>query len=97
MTEEVEKMFARFLAARRSNNVELAVAVWMKDQKIDDLCSETVREAFSNQKEGEGNVHSLIHSVSAAKNIERIGDKIKNLVEIFYQQKTGEALDIKVD
>ena len=97
MLKEVQNMFEQFQQARRSGDVDLAVRVWLKDQKIDDLCSEAVREAFYNQQGGEGSVHSLIHSVFIAKNTERIGDKIKNLVEIFYYQKTGLQLDIKTD
>lgn len=94
LAEEVEKMFSRFLAARRGSDVDKAVRVWMKDQRIDDLCSEAVREAFENQKKGDGDTHSLVNAVSVAKNLERVGDKIKNLVEIFYYHKTGEELDV---
>ena len=94
MSGEVEKMYGSFLRARRANDVDAAVKIWMKDQLIDDICSESVREAFENQKRGDGNVQSLVHAVSVAKNLERVGDKIKNLVEIFYYDKVGEELDI---
>ena len=94
MLDEVSVMFNDYVTARRGKNIEEAVRVWLRDQRIDDLCSEVVREAFDNQKKGDGNVHSLIHALSVAKNSERIGDKIKNLVEIYYQQKTGEHLAI---
>ncbi len=97
MLDEVEAMFISYRKARTTNDLDAAVRVWLKDQRIDDLCSEVVREAFENQKKGDGNVHSLIHAMSVAKNSERIGDKIKNLVEIYYQQKTGEHLDIKIE
>lgn len=97
LMKEVGSQFAAFVAARRGNDVEAATRVWLRDGRIDDLRTEAVREAFDNQKKGDGNVHSLIHAMSVAHNSERIGDKIKNLVEIFYQQKTGEALDIKIE
>lgn len=97
MLEEVEAQFTAAMAARRAGDTEEAVRVWLKDQRIDDLCAEAVRESFDNQKKGDGNVHSLLHAMSVARNIERIGDKIKNLMEILYKQKTGDALDIKVE
>lgn len=97
MLEEVGAMFAAYTQARREGNLRAAERVWLQDQRIDDLCSDAVREAFDNQQKGDGNVHSLIQAISVAKNSERLGDKIKNLVEIFYLQKTGEHLDVKVD
>ena len=97
MFEAVESQVGAAIAARRAGDPDEAVRVWLKDQRLDDLCSETVREAFDNQKKGDGNVHSLLHAMSVARNIERIGDKIKNLMEILYKQKTGDVLDVKVE
>lgn len=97
MLQEVGDMYAAYVVARRSNDVDAAVRVWLKDQRIDDLCSEVMREAYVNQNKGDGDVHSLVYAMSVARNTERIGDKIKNLVEIFYQQKTGELLDVKME
>lgn len=96
MLDEVSVMFDDYVSARRGKDLKEAVRVWLRDQRIDDLCSEVVREAYANQKKGDGGVHSLMHALSVAKNSERIGDKIKNLVEIYYQQKTGKNLAIGI-
>ncbi len=96
MIKTVCKMYDDFLAAKKNNDIDAACEVWLYDQKIDDMCHAIVQEAFINQKRGDGNTHSLVHAVSVAKNLERIGDKIKNLVEIFYFEKTGRQLDLDI-
>ena len=97
MMQEAEAQFLRFVKARRAGDLTGVERVWIKDRRIDELCDDAVREAFDNQKGGEGNAHSLIHAVFIAKNAERIGDKIKNLAEIYYRQKKGEDLNIETD
>lgn len=94
---EVMKMFDKFCQARRAEDVEAAVRVWIYDQHIDEHCSDAVRHAFENQDKGVGGVQGLVNQVSIAKNLERVGDKIKNLVEIYYYQMKGKDLDITLD
>lgn len=96
METAVRKMYDDFLAAKKDDNTDAACKVWLSDQKIDDMCHAVVQEAFINQKRGDGNPHSLVHAVSVAKNLERIGDKIKNLVEIFYYENTGLTLNLEI-
>ncbi len=97
MLEVVTKHFNKFCEYRLQGDMDKAQKLWIKDQNIDDLCHDAVKKAFAFQKSGSGNEHSLIHAVSVAKNLERIGDKIKNLIEILYNIKTGEDLDIDID
>lgn len=97
LLDEVQKMFDNFCAARRADDVDAAVRVWVFDQTIDDLCSDAVRHAFENQNKGIGGAQGLVNQISIAKNLERIGDKIKNLVEIYYYQIKGDELDISLD
>jgi phosphate uptake regulator len=52
-----------------------------------------IHDALKNHKQGDGNAHSLVQAVLVANNLERIGDRVKNLVEIFYYQKTGKTLE----
>lgn len=94
MLEVVTNHFNQFCEYRANDDIDNAQKLWIKDQNIDELCDEAVKKAFDFQKKGSGNAHSLIHAVSVAKNLERIGDKIKNLIEIFYNIKTSEELDI---
>lgn len=97
MTKAARKMFGDYRAARAAGDMDKLAEVWLRDQKIDDACHAAVQEAFTNQQRGDGNAHSLVHAVSVAKNLERLCDKIKNLVEIYYHQETGEALDLETD
>ena len=95
MLDEVAQMFAAGVEARRKGSSEDAARVWQQDAHIDALCKALVREVFANHKRGDGSARSLMHAMSVAKNSERIGDKIKNLMEILHKQKTGDALDVK--
>ena len=97
MTNSARKMFADYRTARTAGDIQKLSQVWLYDQKIDDACHAAVQEAFTNQHRGDGNAHSLVHAVSVAKNLERLCDKIKNLVEIYYHQETGTALDLETD
>ncbi len=97
MAALVREMFAEFRAAKNDGDLEKLSQVWLFDRRIDDACHAAVEDAFLNQRRGDGNAHSLVHAVSVAKNLERIGDKIKNLVEIHYRQETGVALDLEAD
>ena len=64
-----------------------AVLVWRQDEKIDEIFRNVVNVAADNHSAGDGTAHSLVHTISVASNLERLVDRIKNLVEIFYYRK----------
>lgn len=66
------------------------IKLWLKDELLDEMYTDAVKKAIDFMRAGNGNEHSLVHSVNVAKNFERIGDKIKNLIEITYHTQTGE-------
>ena len=89
LTREVRRQFEEYLRARADDDLEGARAVWEGDKIIDAAFREAARAAAENQIAGDGNAHSLVQAISVASNLERLGDRVKNLVEIFHYQKTG--------
>ena len=94
MTSAVWRQFEDYLSARAADSIDAAIAVWQRDAEIDGLFNALVQKAMKNQQSGDGNVHSLVQIILVANNLERTGDRVKNLVEIFYYQKTGMALNL---
>ena len=96
--DKVTEQFELFCKARCQHDMEAAKTAWLKDQMIDDLCGEIIHLTLDSraQSKAVGN-HNLVDWVGAAKSLERFGDKVKNLVEIFHIEKTGEPLNIVLD
>ncbi len=92
MAEKVNSQFRDYLAVSRGDDLDKAIGIWKSDEAIDEQFREVVNEAVENQGDGDGDGQSLIHAVTVANNLERMGDRIKNLIELFYYRKTGERL-----
>lgn len=95
MMRDVRELFEEYLRAHTAEDLPAALAVWQRDEQIDRIFRKVVHEAAENQSAGDGNAHSLVHAISIASNLERLGDRVKNLVEIFYYRKTGKPLDME--
>ena len=93
MMRHVHRQFDDYLLAHAAEDLQAAIKVWECDKNIDRVFRQAVNEAAENQSAGDGNAHSLVHAISIASNLERLGDRIKNLVEIFYYRKTGRRLE----
>lgn len=93
MMDAVQQQFGDFLISCADDDIPAAIAVWQRDNDIDDLFKMLIHDALKNHKQDDGNAHSLVQAVLVANNLERIGDRVKNLVEIFYYQKTGKTLE----
>ena len=93
MMRHVHRQFDDYLSAHAAEDLQAAIKVWECDKNIDRVFRQAVNEAAENQSAGDGNAHSLVHAISIASNLERLGDRIKNLVEIFYYRKTGRRLE----
>lgn len=92
MMRDVRSQFDAYLSAHAAEDLDATLKVWHRDKEIDQVFREVVSAAADNQIAGDGDAHSLVHAISIARNLERLGDRIKNLVEIFYYRKTGEQL-----
>ncbi|MGI9298564.1 MAG: phosphate signaling complex protein PhoU [Gammaproteobacteria bacterium] len=93
MMRDVRRQFEEGVAAVAAENLDAALKVRRADKTIDRVFRKVVDAAVENQSDGDGNAHSLVHAISIASNLERIGDRVKNLVEVFYYRKTGRQLE----
>lgn len=93
MMRDVRKQFDAFLEAHTADDLDAAIDIWRNDKTIDVIFHNIINIAADNQNAGDGNAHSLINAISVASNLERLGDRIKNLVEIFHYRKTGQQID----
>lgn len=93
MMRDVRRQFEDCLAAVAADDLDAALRVRGADENIDRVFRKVVDEAVENQSAGDGNAHSLVHAISIASNLERIGDRVKNLAEVFYYRKTGRQLE----
>lgn len=89
MMRQVRGQFDAYLSAHAQEDMDTALEIWHQDKKIDTVFRQIVNLAADTQNAGAGDAHSLVHAISVASNLERLGDRIKNLVEIFYYRRTG--------
>ena len=80
------------LDAYTSGNIDRAVAVWARDDEVDEHYNSLFRELLTYMMGDPRTINSCAHLLFIAKNLERIGDHATNLAEIVYFQMTGEEL-----
>ncbi|HEY4030876.1 MAG TPA: phosphate signaling complex protein PhoU [Caulobacteraceae bacterium] len=99
LTRSIERM-GNLVAARlkdvldayTSGNLERAVAVWARDDEVDEHYNSLFRELLTYMMADPRTINSCAHLLFIAKNLERIGDHATNLAEIVYYEITGEDL-----
>ena len=82
------KLFVDYIAASAADDLDAAIRVWHADDAIDEAYHLIMDRAYRGEHKGD--IGSLVHSSFIAKNIERTGDMVKNLVEQFHYQVGGE-------
>lgn len=80
------------LDAYTSGNLDRAVAVWARDDEVDEHYNSLFRELLTYMMADPRTINSCTHLLFIAKNLERIGDHATNLAEIVYFEITGEDL-----
>lgn len=93
MAELARSVIADILDAYANNDVETALAVWHRDEEIDDLYTALFRETLTYMMEDPRNITPCTHLLFIAKNIERIGDHATNIAETLHFSVRGDALD----
>ena len=96
MLDTARSMFARAIKAYITRDVELAKAVCMDDNIIDDNFSTVVMELCNIIAEKGTSVRQAVDLLLIAKYIERIGDHTTNIAEWVIFMATGEHLDLNV-
>ena len=99
LTRSIERM-GNLVAARlkdvldayTSGNLDRAVAVWARDDEVDEHYNSLFRELLTYMMADPRTINACAHLLFIAKNLERIGDHATNLAEIVYFEITGEEL-----
>ena len=100
LTRSIERL-GRLVAARlkdvldayANGDIERAVAVWSRDQEVDEHYNSLFRELLTYMMGDPRTITPCAHLLFIAKNLERIGDHATNIAEIVYYQLSGESLN----
>jgi phosphate transport system protein len=80
------------LDAYTSSDVERAVAVWSRDDEVDEHYNSLFRELLTYMMGDPRTITACAHLLFVAKNLERIGDHATNIAEIVHYEITGEEM-----
>lgn len=90
MAEFVQGMIKDVLDAYVERDVEKALAVWWRDEELDEMYNGLFRELLTYMMEDPRSITPCTHLLFIAKNIERIGDHLTNIAEMINFLVTGE-------
>jgi phosphate transport system protein len=85
----VQSLLKDVLDAFAKGDAEVAKAVWMRDEEIDDVYNGLFRELLTYMMEDPRTITAGTHLMFMAKNIERIGDHVTNIAELIVFRVTG--------
>ncbi|SDD70957.1 phosphate signaling complex protein PhoU [Rhodospira trueperi] len=92
MARLAQEIVKDVLDAYVERDVERAIAVWHRDEEIDELHTSLFRELVTYMMEDPRNITSCTHLMFIAKNVERIGDHATNIAETIYYLVQGRPL-----
>ncbi len=90
----VEEILKDVLDAYIERDVEKAIAVWKRDEELDDLHTSLFREVLTYMMEDPRTITPCTHLLFMAKNLERIGDHATNIAETIHYVVVGQPLKI---
>lgn len=79
-----QAMIKDILDAYVERDAEKALAVWLKDEELDEMYTSLFRELLTYMIEDPRNITPCTHLLFMAKNLERIGDHCTNIAETLY-------------
>ena len=99
LTRSIERM-GRLVAGRlkevldayTTGDLERAVAVWSRDDEVDEHYDSLFRELLTYMMGDPRTITAGAHLLFIAKNLERIGDHATNIAEIVHYEISGEEL-----
>jgi phosphate transport system protein len=100
MARIVQEMVHDVLDALIERDLEKALAVWRRDEEVDDRYNGLFRELLTYMMEDPRHISPCTHLLFIAKNIERIGDHATNIAEqinFLVKGKTVEEMRPKGD
>ena len=92
MADLVGEALREVLDAYSTSDIERAIAVWRRDEDIDEHYNSLFRELLTYMMEDPRNIGACAHLLFVAKNLERIGDHATNIAEDIHYLVTGEEL-----
>jgi len=92
MGEIVQTMIKDTLDAYVARNVDLAMAVWQRDEEVDETYNSLFRELLTYMMEDPRSITTCTHLLFIAKNIERMGDHATNIAELIHYLVTGNPI-----
>ena len=93
MSRIARRMINEVLDAFIERDAAKALAVWQRDEQIDELYNSLFRELLTYMMESPSAITPCTHLLFVAKNIERIGDHVTNIAEIVHYVARGEMID----
>ena len=81
MGEQVRRMLRDTLDAFARTDPEAAVTVWREDRKVDAQYESIMRQLMTFMMEDPRSIPSVLDVMWAARSIERIGDRVRNICE----------------
>ena len=93
MGKLVLELLKDVLDAFTDRDLAKAVAVWQRDEELDDLYTSLFREIITYMMEDPRTITSCTHILFIAKNLERIGDHATNVAEIIHFLVEGRVLE----
>lgn len=79
-----QAMVKDMLDAYVARDADKALAVWLRDEELDEMYTSLFRELLTYMIEDARNITPCTHLLFMAKNIERIGDHTTNIAETLY-------------
>ncbi len=93
MADVIVEMLDSALDAFAEKNMQKAIAVWKRDEEIDELYHEIFGMMQKDMETNPGNVIACTHVVFAAKNLERLADYVTNFAKTVYYIAAGKRPD----
>jgi phosphate transport system protein len=84
MARLVQQNIKDVLDAYTESDADKAIAVWQRDEEVDEMYTSLFRELLTYMMEDQRNISPSIHLLFIAKNIERMGDHATNVAETIH-------------
>jgi phosphate transport system protein len=93
MAQISQSMVKDVLDAYVERDTPKAIAVWRRDDEVDDLFTSLFRELLTYMMEDARNISQCIDLIFVAKNLERIGDHATNIAEKIHYIIHGQRIN----
>jgi len=88
-----QQMVKDILDAYVERDADKAIAVWLRDEELDEMYTSLFRELLTYMIEDPRNITACTHLLFMAKNLERVGDLTTNIAETLYFMVHGVPLN----